>query len=138
MNTLDVAKKLNGSQFPFRLSQEAEKELKENGLIIVCGDSDDIVSFHGAIRDEDNLYEGGTSLISKKGLVLPKDQVDFDDEEEVRSWLDKKETSKEIHSLWCKNEYDWSFKTDIPHESFDILEGEEKFCRAIVIDINDI
>ena len=35
-------------------------------------------------------------------------------------------------------EYTWVYHTEIPHACFDIVEGNEKYCRGIVFSLNDL
>lgn len=30
----------------------------------------------------------------------------------------------------------WTYETDIPHATFDIVEGDEVFCRGIVFELS--
>ena len=44
-----------------------------------------------------------------------------------------------IKALWCKeDDITWTYKTDIPHETFMIYEDDEAYCRGIVFLINDL
>jgi hypothetical protein len=45
---------------------------------------------------------------------------------------------KTIEAIWGKDGYSWTYKTDIPHATFDIFEDGEKFCRGIVFDIKSL
>ena len=56
------------------------------------------------------------------------------------------ENSKCIEALWCDDDIKdengglitWTYKTDIPHETFMIYEDGSSYCRGIVFNINDI
>ena len=136
MQASDLAKILNGSKYPFRLNQDICQEAKNAGLVIVYGASDDLMEFEGAIRDEVLVYGGNKVLIHKGGILGSRDDLDTD--EEIQQWLDEKKNSKPIEATWCDGDYSWTYKTDIPHETFDIIEGDEKYCRGMVINLNDI
>ena len=44
-------------------------------------------------------------------------------------------------AVWCnKDEYTWTYETDIPHAKFIILDNDEgnKWCEGIVFDINNL
>ena len=45
-----------------------------------------------------------------------------------------------ITAVWCDPESgaSWSYKTDIPHETFNIYEDGELFCIGIVFSIDDL
>ena len=80
----------------------------ENNIVVVFGLSDDLMEFRGAIDDELDCYNGTTAHINSNGL--------FHKEED----------------------YSWTYKTDIPHSTFDILEDGEKYCRGIVFALDEL
>jgi len=115
-----------------------------NGLVIVYGQSDDLMEFEGAIREEVGAWGGTTVNIfaNKEGCgVLPEWESfkDYhDDEEEFKRYFVDKQTSKQVASVWDKDGYSWFIDTDIPHAGFNIMEDGEKYCRAIVISLDDV
>lgn len=142
MNKQQLAKLLNGREMGEEIDVSEEKLAKDNGLVVVFGYSDDNIEFRGAIDDEIGCYvsqDGGykTIKITKQG-ILPVWEDVKDDEELAAMYIHNKKNFKEIRAFWGKNDYSWSFKTVIPHVCFDILEGEEKFCKGIVFDIKDL
>ena len=47
--------------------------------------------------------------------------------------------ARTIEALFAKEPgYTWIYKTDIPHETFEIVEDGEPYCRGIVFNIGDI
>lgn len=109
-----VEKYLQNCEYRFELSKEAETVAKENRLVVVYGVSDDLCEFQGAIDEEFDCYDGGT--------ITPCDYP-----------------SISIETVWNDdNGYSWSYKTDIPHEEFDILEDNDKYCRGIVFCLDDV
>lgn len=113
-----VAKRLNG--LPYR--SEAKKEIveyaKENGIVIVYGESDDLMELDGAIHDEFGCYEGGVCCLDSEGNIL----------EEMT------ENCRTIEAVWCgeRERFTWTYKTDIPHETYEIYDGTEPYCKGIV------
>lgn len=135
MNAQQLADILNGSEYPFRLAPEIRDDAKAAGLVIVYGASDDLIEFDGAFRDEVGCGNGTNVLVNRTGALDP----DFEDDEcsaEQVAFLRK--TSKPIHVHWDEGEYAWKYTTPIKHAEFDILEDGEKYCRAMVINIDDI
>ena len=123
-----VASRLDGMSyrdaFPERVTKTA---LKADGLIVVIGASDDIMEIHGAINDE---YSGLDShIILASGEIIPK--YDHDGKQIVAGRLKPK---------WCKsgNPVGWSYKTDIPHATFRVLEDDEIYCIGLVIDYGEL
>lgn len=115
------AEKLNGREYGQELAREEENKLREQGLVAVFGASDDLCEFRGAIYDEAGCYEGGTIYLNRDGILQSCDGSG--------------NSQRSIVAYWCDHEYPWSYSTDIPHESFDIFECGEKYCRGIIFDI---
>lgn len=137
MNAKELAAKLNGMQYPLRLSKELTDAAKAAGLVIVYGASDDLMEFEGAIYDEVGCYDGGTAYVDSKGLLPDRDSIE--DDGELKDYFARQPNAKPIEALWCaEDEYSWTYKTDIPHETFEVLEdGEPPYCRGIVFALAD-
>ena len=135
MNIQDVADKLNGIQYASEntiLTREFCKELKREGIVVVYGYSDDLVEFAGAIDDEFGTYD---HYLNSKGLV----KNDCDDEHCPYFEKILKETKYYLKPEWCKTpEYAWTYDTNIPHVTFDIMEDEDKYCKGIVFKLSDM
>lgn len=137
----ELADKLDMSGYPFRLDQEITDFAKANGLVIVYGASDDLIEFDGAFRDEGSVYDGGTVLVDAKGL-LAEDPADLDTEQERADYYYRKPNAKSIEALWCDevngDGFTWAYRTDIPHATFEIMDGDEPHCRGIVFALADL
>jgi hypothetical protein len=126
----EFAKKLDKTQYPFTLSLEEVKYCKDNGIVVVFGCSDDLMEFRGAIYDEFDCYGGGTCYLTKDGL--------FEDDCDCKYARQSKEKCKSIKGLWCKGKYSWQYETDIPHETFDIMEDDDFYCKGIIFYKKDL
>jgi len=126
MKAQDLAKELNGSEYPLYPSSEVIKKCKDNGLVIVFGHSDDLMEFIGAIMDEIDVTSGSAVATIADGKVSKKEGELLKDE-------------AFIIPAWCDSDsdYDWSYKTNIPHHKFDIFDGDEKYCQGMVFSVND-
>lgn len=119
-----VAKRLN--MLPYR--SEAKKEIvefaKENGIVIVYGASDDLMELDGAIYDEFGCYEGGVCCLDSEGNIL----------EEMTN------NCRTIEAVWCGEgeKFTWTYKTDIPHETYEIYDDTEPYCKGIVFYKKDL
>lgn len=130
----ELARMLDGSEYPLRISADVLKQAQECGLVIVYGSSDDLMEFDGAICDEVGCYQGGTALIDEKG-VLPcfADLAVDADKDALRDYFRREPNGKPIDALWCKEPgYSWTYKTAIPHATFEVMEDGENYCRGIV------
>lgn len=118
---------LNGGTYRNEISKALEIEARESGLVVVFGASDDLMEFRGAIDDEVGCFDGGTAYITNKGLLTNRCRDDG-----CPYFIDEGLRAMKIHAIWGKNGYSWIYKTDINHETFDIMDGGEKYCRGIV------
>jgi hypothetical protein len=140
MTKEELAKALDGKEYRKEISSDLLTAAKQNGLVIVYGHSDDLMELEGAIEDEGGCYGGGTFLIDSFGL-LP-DREDIDDEDELENWFKRNAGAKEIKAVWsAKRQPAWTYKTKIPHATFNVIEGDgdtEVQCRGIVFNISDL
>lgn len=109
MTIYEFAEMLNNGQYGSEISPILEHKAKELGFVVVFGYSDDNAEFRGAIEDEVGCYDGGRVY---------------------------EDGDKYIDAVWCgDSEFDWSYKTNIPHATFDIYDAfGEKYCRGIVFE----
>lgn len=135
MNAKDLAAQLNGIQYPVRIPKTLTDAAKAAGLVIVYGASDDLMEFEGAIYDERSAYEGTTAHLDSSGLL----QNDCDNGE-CPHFEKLKEKAAKIEAVWDDGTgYSWTYKTDIPHETFEVLEeGCPPYCRGIVFALADV
>lgn len=126
MTKKELAEKLNGRQYGDSFKDVMEDAMA-SGLVIVTGASDDLMEFQGAIEDEGGCFDGGEVYFDKNGVSQ-----------------DGTERANMIETLWCEGanvdgcQATWSYKTDIPHETFEIWEDEELYCIGLVFSIEDI
>ena len=141
MDAKKLAAQLDMSEFPLRISSELAAKAKAAGLVIVYGASDDLIEFEGAFRDEGYVIDGGKVRVDVEGL-LPATADDLDTDEERARYYYRGGRSKTIEALWCDEAngggFSWAYRTDIPHETFEIMDGDEPYCRGIVFAIADL
>jgi hypothetical protein len=132
MNIQEVADKLNGVQYGEEgkiLTLEYCKELRREGIVVVRGELDDLVEFDGAISDELGAYD---HYFNSKGIV--RNECDDD-----HCPYFAKIMKYYIVPMWCTiPDYSWTYDTNIPHVTFDIMEGEDKYCKGIVFKLSDL
>lgn len=142
-----LAERLNGRQYGSHITKQDQIDAKESGLVIVTGYSDDNVELYGAIREEIGAYEGTTFVLTESGPLsanLQEEIRDMDDMPEdafLREVADKvagHQNGTRIKAIYGEGEYTWQFETAIQHETFDVLEDGEKFCRGMVILMEDL
>lgn len=111
MTIYEFAERLNGREYGNELTRIEEAEAKARGFVVVFGYSDDNAEFRGAIDDEVGCFDGGR--VYENG-------------------------DKYIDAVWCdscEGNYDWTYKTNIPHATFDIYDYGGKYCRGIVFEL---
>lgn len=116
-----IAERLNELklEYPVKIPQEILTEAKSKGIVIVYGSSDDLMEFDGAIYDEVGAYEGGECFVNGRGIT--------------------KEGGKKIKAIWHdKGDPCFTYKTEIPHETFDVWEDGERYCVGIVFDLENV
>lgn len=132
MNLKEFANILNGKQYEYPQFTEKEIQIaKDNNFVIVYGASDDLMEFDGAFTDEGNCFDGGTVWFNEKQVI----------DDDVATTEDKC-----IEALWCDdnatdengNIITWTYKTNIPHETFMIYEEDKAYCRGLVFELNKI
>jgi hypothetical protein len=132
------AEMLNGRQMGHEITKAEAAKARQNGLLVVFGYSDDNAEFRGIFEDEIGCCDGDTIIVTQNGITIPPDR----DEREVLAKFgvleQVKNAGKKIEAVWGKGDYSWTYKTSLPHATFDIMEGAEKFCRGIVIDSKDL
>ena len=101
---------MQNCQYRKELSLMAAAVAEENGLVVVFGASDDLCEIRGAEDDEIDCFDGGEATIA----------------------------GAKVKINWCKDGYSWTYDMDIPHECFDVYEGDEKYCRGIVFSTADV
>lgn len=131
MDIFEFAKKLDGREYGEEILRKEELMAKELGFVVLFGCSDDLAELRGAIYDEVDCWDGGEILLDKDGIVEDCD---------CKYGRTAKENAKVIEIVWCggEGEYCWSYKTDIPHATFEIEEDGEKYCKGIVFDIKSL
>lgn len=129
----EVADMLNNIEYDEEIREDILKYAKENGAVIVFGASDDLMEFRGAIEDEVSCNDGCCIHIDGNGLVQNKCK-----DEDCPYFEEKLLHTKTIEGIWDSEGYSWIYTTEIPHETFEMLEDGQKYCRGIVFSMDKI
>mgnify|MGYP000449084212 CR=1 FL=1 len=129
MDKKDLAQLINGREYGYAIFRDLRRAAIDAGLVIVSGASDDLMEFDGAIHDEGGCFDGGKVFFDRTGVSQ-----------------DGLELANCIEAFWCDktaldengNVITWTYKTDIPYETFMIYENGEPYCRGIVFDLADV
>lgn len=135
MNLKEFAALLDGREYGQEMTKAEEQKAKQLGFVVVYGVSDDLAEFGGAIHDEAGCYEGRKIFLTESGLLEGCEYGSV----HCKHHEAAKAKCKTIEAVWCgEGEFCWTYKTDIPHETFIIREAGELYCRGIVFDIKSL
>jgi hypothetical protein len=134
MTPKELAQQIHGQEYGRRaqLTPEEAKAAKGSGIVVVYGASDDLVEIEGAIQDE---FGTNTLYFTKAGLLTNEC-----DNEDCPHFERLKKVAAPLDPVWCDDPHlpSWTFRTAIPHETFDIMEDGFVFCRGIVFALADV
>lgn len=138
MTKEQLAQALNGCEYRNEVSDELAQVAKESGLIIIYGASDDLCEITGLNDTELSSYRGGDFVLFNDGRAFmvehSSDIIEEHDEETYDLYRQAFKAGQIVTAQWCEVEdYGWTYKTDIPHASFEILDDGDKMGRGIVI-----
>lgn len=125
------------------LSEEHFQFAKDQGWLVVFGHSDDCIELRGYFTDE-TYYDSKKFAIDKDGLIPSWDQIDHDDENEVRVYFERKKATPILTLYVFDNDefedeqFMWVFTCSYPHETFKIYDGDEPYCVGIVVDFKKL
>ncbi len=138
MTAKELAEMLDRREVGEEIEWGEEQDIKDAGLVVVYGYSDDNVEFCGAINDEVGSYNGGTVYLTKNG-ILDGPACSCAEDCECPYFAKEREKARTIQAVWhdeggpC-----WTFETDIPHETFTIMEDGAPWCIGIVFSMADL
>ena len=133
MTPQELAALLNGREYGEEITKEEAAAAKSAGLVVVFGYSDDNIELRGAIYDEIGYYNTGTAYLTSAGLL--RNECDNDD---CPHFVHLKEQAATVNAIFDKDGYTHVFETAIPHETFEIVEDGDKYCRGIVFRLSDV
>jgi len=140
MNAKELAMLLTGREYRKEIDRTEEHQAKAAGLVVAFGASDDLLELRGAVHDEVGAWCGCHVRVDAKG-VLPdfNDLLDDGGKSALRDYFRRESGGAEVEAIWeGEPGYSWIIKTSIPHETFEIVEDGEPYCRGIVFALADL
>lgn len=129
----EAAAALNGNEYRDEGSSELFEQMDAAGLVALFGGSDDLMEFRGAINDE--IGASRDALITRDGLLTSE----CAEGEECPYFNKLAKGAAKIEALFAEEEgYTFTYRTEIPHEHFEIVEDGEPYCRGIVFALSDV
>ena len=125
-----VASQLNGREYRNEITTELNEKLRNSSMIVIYGQSDDLVHINEfGETDEFGCCDGHVIHLTSNGVYVAGDS-----QQNIAS----------VTAKWCPEDEDgnitssWSFETDVPHTTFNIMEDGEVYCVGLVIDANEL
>jgi hypothetical protein len=135
MTREEFATMLNGREYRKEITPAECATAKASGLVVIFGYSDDGAELRGVLYDEWGCFEGGTMLLHRGGLLAPHNDgcgCQF------CGYAATAAKCAKVEAVWCGDGATWTYKTELHHATFDIMEDGNTFCRGIVIAIEDL
>lgn len=133
MKKEELAALLNGREYGDEMTKAEQEMAREAELVVVFGASDDLIEFQGAIHDEAGAGTGAKVFLNRQGL-LPDHENPC--ECAFCGYAEAQKKCAVIESIWCDGSgWSWSYHTDIPHATFEIVENGEPYCQGIVFEL---
>ena len=138
MTAKELAEMLDRREVGEEIEWGEERDIKDSGLVVVYGYSDDNVEFSGAIDEEVGAYEGTRIYLTADGLLMEPDCAEIEDCD-CPYFNKAKSAAKIIEAIWhdeggpC-----WTFATRIPHETFTIMKDGAPWCIGIVFSLEHL
>ena len=130
----EAAAALDGNQIGKEGGRELWAEMKAAGLVAVFGASDDLMEFRGAVYEEASAFDTTQTHFTGKGLLASEC-----DDDRCPYFAREMAAAVPVIALWCaENGISWTYQTEIPHETFRIMEDGETYCRGIVFALADV
>jgi hypothetical protein len=135
MTKEQLAEILNGRTIGDEITKDEAIAAKRDGLLVIYGASDDLMEFEGVFRAELGAYNGTVAYVNIEAAIEDDHRCNCE-HCDFGYVLNK---CAKIRAKWNDDgPYSWTYETSLPHAAFDVLEGDEKYCRGIVIDAKDL
>ena len=143
----EYAELLNNHNYGDNFDKNLIQEMKENGIVIAYGCSDDLFELDGALQLEYDCF-------SDEHFIWISEEAVFVSENEIENLLNEIdfEYPKFLNTIKKVLNYDdkffikvkhpkrvqFKYETNIPCEWFDIIEDDELYCKGFVFELNSI
>lgn len=135
MTKEELAERLDGREIGDEMQPCDVQDARTSRLLVVYGESDDLMEFEGVFRAELEAYNGTVAYVNIEAAIEDDHRCNCE-HCDFGSVLNK---CAKIRAKWNDDgPYSWTYETSLPHATFDVLDGNEKYCRGIVIDAKDL
>jgi hypothetical protein len=147
-----AAERFSGRQYPFRLTLEEREYLQEEGIVVIFPHSDDGIVIDGAMQDSDSAFGGAELLLGINGIVgisfdgldaycaklySLKDLTGEALLDNLESFCEEARSAIKIKAIWNDEANPcWRYELEVPHETFELMEGEDVMAVCAIIDLS--
>lgn len=136
MTKEELADLLNGQDFRYALTPDIVKQARANGLIIICGDSDDLTLVRGARTAEFVTWPERCFLLDYEG-AFPSPEDETPEHQALN--MHRVQAAKKVASMWANSTPSWKIYTDCPHARFMLMDEDgAPFSDSVVISEKDL
>ena len=126
-----AAATIDGREYCEEINADEIARLRESGLVVVYGASDDLIEFRGAWYEEE--YGPKVVHVNERGPLQSRCEEGAD----CPYFKDTLANARTIEAVFDEEGFTWVYRTDIPHETFVIMEDSDTYCRGIVFAASD-
>ena len=141
MTPQEFAGSITGKEYPFSLTSEERELAKANRLLVLWGQSDDLLELDGITRDEAGAWNGVMARVDPEGVLpISKDGTLLSDEpttiQECIVLADRYRQSWKVKAEWCPEgtNLSWEISVDdtLDQAEFMVLEDGKPMCKGVV------
>ena len=141
MTPQEFANLITGREYPFRPTAQEKQTAKENGLVVIWGQSDDLLELDGAVYDEGGAWNGTKARFDAKGIlpIYESGELQSDEPTTIQECIelaDRWKRSFSVQAEWCPKGTSLSWRISVDEKlssaMFVVMEDDEPMCEGIV------
>ena len=142
----EYAELLNNHQYRDNFDKNLIQDMKEDGVVVAYGYSDDLFELDGALYEEYDVYGRDKKLYWFGGKFVKSTDIDellrmVDDEfpmlyDSIADLLKIKD--EPYIKITCPSDVQFAYETNFPVEYFNVYNDDELYCKGFVFELNSI
>ena len=135
MTLKEIAEMMGDQQYDREFMNGQRESLGEMGIVAVYGGVGDVMILDGALLDDKYGLGDGIVHLNRDGIFVSEC------EDEYCPYAAKEiEKCKTITAVWHGEDSRprWTYKIDIPHESFNVYMSGKVYCEGIMFWLEDL
>ena len=132
------ADRISGQEYPLRDSNLDIEYAKANNLVIVFGNSDDLLEFRGAIDESINAFPDGALAYISNGKAISESELIQDQKVLQKYGFLTTLPPLSVEAIWDPEGIDamWLIKVmGVESASFTVMEDGSVFCHGAVFQL---